>query len=218
MRTRSGSFRGFVRCHAFMADPAENLFPTDHVLRTRADREARLRQRSVAVWLFGLSGSGKTTLANALDRRLALDGFASFVLDGDNVRGGLNRGLGFSDDDRRENIRRVAEVSRLFVHAGVIVINAFITPRRELRDLAREIVGAGDLLEVYVEASFEACAARDPKGLYAKAGTGAITAFTGRDSAFEEPQRADLTLHTERETPAQSLERLFAFVRPRVEV
>lgn len=201
-----------------MSDSVENLFPTGHLLRSRAERESRLRQRSVAVWLFGLSGSGKTTLANALDRRLAADGLTSFVLDGDNVRTGLNRGLGFSDDDRKENIRRVAEVTRLFVHAGVIVINAFITPRRELRDLARAIVGPEDLLEVFVEASFETCQARDPKGLYAKAGSGAVASFTGRDSAFEAPERVDLTLHTERETPAESLERLFGLVRPRVVV
>ena len=200
------------------ASNTNNLFPTDHLLRPRADREALLRQRAVAVWLCGLSGSGKTTLGNALDRRLADAGFASMVLDGDNVRNGLNRGLGFSDDDRRENIRRVAEVSKLFVQAGVIVINAFITPRRELRDLARDIVGQDDLLEVYVEASFDTCARRDPKGLYAKAGTGAVPAFTGRDSAFEAPERCDLVLHTETETPAESLERLWALVHPRVSV
>lgn len=198
------------------ADSAANLFPTEHLLRTRAEREARLGQRSVAVWLFGLSGSGKSTLANALDRRLAATGRVSYVLDGDNVRTGLNRGLGFSDEDRRENIRRVAEVTRLFVQAGVIVINAFITPRRDLRDLAREIIGAGDLLEIYVEASFEACARRDPKGLYARAGAGGVAAFTGRDSAFEPPEQAALTLHTEQETPEQSLDRLFALVSPRV--
>ncbi len=199
-----------------MPDATENLFPTDHLLRTRTEREAGLRQRSVAVWLFGLSGSGKTTLANALDRRLASEGFSSFVLDGDNVRTGLNRGLGFSDEDRRENIRRVAEVSRLFVHAGVVVINAFITPRRELRNLAREIIGADDLLEIFVDASYETCAARDPKGLYARAGAGAVTAFTGRDSAFEPPEKVDLTLHTEKETPDASLEKLWALVRTRV--
>jgi adenylylsulfate kinase len=198
-----------------MAD-ADNLFPTENLLRARTDREAHLRQQAVAVWLFGLSGSGKTTLANALDRRLAQEGRTSFVLDGDNVRTGLNRGLGFSDDDRRENIRRVAEVSKLFLQAGVIVINAFITPRRELRDLAREIIGAEDLLEIYVEASYDACAKRDPKGLYAKAGAGGVADFTGRDSTFEPPDRVHLTLHTERENPAESLERLYAFVRPRV--
>lgn len=199
-----------------MTTPAENLFPTDHLLRPRAEREAVLRQRSVAVWLCGLSGSGKTTLANALDRRLADAGLVSVVLDGDNVRQGLNRGLGFSDDDRRENIRRIAEVSRLFVQAGMIVINSFITPRQDLRDMARGIVGPEDLLEVYVEASFEVCARRDPKGLYARAGTGAVASFTGRDSSFEPPTRADLVLHTERESPAQSLERLWALVHPRV--
>ncbi|MBE2215786.1 MAG: adenylyl-sulfate kinase [Opitutaceae bacterium] len=199
-----------------MSTPSDNLFPTDHLLRSRAEREVLLRQRAVVVWLCGLSGSGKTTLANALDRRLAAAGFASAVLDGDNVRNGLNRGLGFSDDDRRENIRRVAEVSRLFVQSGLIVINSFITPRHELRDLAREIIGAGDLLEVHVEASFETCARRDPKGLYAKAGAGGVASFTGRDSAFEPPTRSDLVLHTERESPTESLERLWALVHPRV--
>lgn len=195
---------------------AENLFPTDHLLRSRVEREALLRQRSVVVWMCGLSGSGKTTLANALDRRLAAAGFSSVVLDGDNVRQGLNHGLGFSDDDRRENIRRVAEVSKLFVQAGMIVINAFITPRAGLRAMAREIIGAADLIEVYVEASFEACARRDPKGLYARAGAGAVASFTGRDSAFEPPERCDLVLHTEQEQPAESLERLWALVQPRV--
>lgn len=175
-----------------------------------------LRQRSVAVWMSGLSGSGKTTLANALDRKLAAAGFVSTVLDGDNVRQGLNRGLGFSDEDRRENIRRVAEVSRLFVQSGVIVINSFITPRADLRDVAREIVGASDILEIYVEASFETCARRDPKGLYARAGSGGVASFTGRDSAFEVPTRTDLVLNTEQETPGESLERLWALVHPRV--
>lgn len=175
-----------------------------------------MRQRSVVVWLCGLSGSGKTTLANALDRRLAAAGFLSTVLDGDNVRQGLNRGLGFSDEDRRENIRRVAEVSKLFVQSGVIAINSFITPHQVLRDMAREIIGSADLLEIYVEASFEACARRDPKGLYAKAGTGAVQSFTGRDSPFEPPTRADLVLHTEGESPSQSLEHLWSLVLPRV--
>lgn len=195
----------------------ENLFPTEHLLRSRSEREQHLRQRALAVWLFGLSGSGKTTLANALDRKLAAEGFTSFVLDGDNIRTGLNRGLGFSDEDRRENIRRVAEVSRLFVQAGIIVINAFITPHRALRDLARSIIGPDDLVEVFVDAPYETCAARDPKGLYAKAAGGAVPAFTGRDSAFEPPERADLVLSTAEETPAESLARLFALVRSRLD-
>lgn len=196
--------------------PADNLFPTDHILRPRSEREALVRQRAVVVWLVGLSGSGKTTLANALDRQLASEGRVSFVLDGDNVRTGLNKGLGFSDEDRRENIRRVAEVSRLFVQSGVIVINSFITPLEELRDLARSIIGPDDLIEVYAKASFEECVRRDPKGLYAKAESGAVRSFTGRDSAFEPPQNADLVLHTESETPADSLNKLYQFVNPRI--
>lgn len=197
-------------------NPADNLFPTDHLLRSRAERELLVRQHPVAVWLVGLSGSGKTTLANALDRQLASEGHLSFVLDGDNVRTGLNKGLGFSDEDRLENIRRVAEVSKLFVQSGMIAINSFITPREELRELARSIIGPDDLIEVYVEASFEECMRRDPKGLYAKAETGAVKSFTGRDSAFEPPENADLVLHTESETPAESLEKLYQFVKPRI--
>jgi adenylylsulfate kinase len=200
-----------------MPPPSDNLFPTDHLLRSRLEREAALGQRGLAVWLCGLSGSGKTTLANALDRRLAADGFKSMVLDGDNVRTGLNRGLGFSDDDRRENIRRVAEVSKLFVQSGLVVINAFITPREELRAMARTILGDDDLLEVYVEASFETCERRDPKGLYARAAGQGVASFTGRDSAFEVPERPDLVLHTERETPAESLARLYLATRERLD-
>ncbi|MGH8020729.1 MAG: adenylyl-sulfate kinase [Opitutaceae bacterium] len=199
-----------------MPSAADNLFPTDHLLRSRAERQAAMGQRSIVAWLYGLSGSGKTTLANALDRRLAAEGFRSFVLDGDNVRTGLNRGLGFSDEDRQENIRRVAEASKLFVQSGMIVINAFITPREALRELARGIIGTNDLLEIYVEASYEACAERDPKGLYARVKQNAVASFTGRDSAFEPPGRADLVLHTEKETPAESLERLHQLVRDRI--
>lgn len=194
----------------------DNLFPTDHLLRTPADRAEQMGQRPVVVWLFGLSGSGKTTLANGLDRRLAEAGRFSCVLDGDNVRTGLNADLGFSDADRAENIRRVAEVSKLLSEAGLVVINSFITPRRNLRDLARTIIGPDYLIEVFVEASFDACVRRDPKGLYARADGGAVESFTGRDSAFETPDRVDLTLHTEKETPEESLARLWDFVRPRV--
>jgi len=194
---------------------SDNLFPTDHVLRTPAERAGQIGQRPFVVWLFGLSGSGKTTLANALDRRLARDGKVSHVLDGDNVRTGLNAGLGFSDEDRRENIRRVAEVSKLFFEAGLITINSFITPRRELRELARSIIGPENLIEVFLEASFETCARRDPKGIYARAAEGTIPSFTGRDSAFEIPDRVDLTLHTDQETSEESLARLWSLVSPR---
>jgi len=197
---------------------SENIHPIHDQLLSRAEKEGRLHQQARVIWLYGLSGSGKSTLANGLERRLWADGFATHLLDGDNVRAGLNRDLGFSDADRAENIRRVAEVAKLFVQAGVVVIAAFITPQRALRQMARQIVGAEDFLEIYVAASFEACARRDPKGLYAKAGAGKVAQFTGRDSAFEPPApgEAALVIDTEAGPPEQSLEQLRAFVLPRL--
>lgn len=199
-----------------MADIPENIHPVFDRVLSRRDKETRLRQRARVVWLYGLSGSGKSTLAAALERRLHADGFATHLLDGDNVRTGLNRDLGFSDADRGENIRRVAETSKLFVQAGIIVINAFITPTRTLRELARGIIGAEDFLEVYVEASRETCVRRDPKGLYAAAGRGQVKQFTGHDAPFEPPEPAALVINTDHEPVERSLERLYAFVVPRL--
>lgn len=195
-----------------------NIHPIFDRILSRHDKETKLRQRARVGWLYGLSGSGKSTLAAGLERRLHADGFTTHLLDGDNVRTGLNRDLGFSDADRGENIRRVAETSKLFVQAGVIVINAFITPTRALRELAREIIGADDFIEVYVEASWETCARRDPKGLYAGAGRGEVRQFTGRDAPFEPPEKAALVINTDRESVGQSLERLYAFVSPRIQL
>jgi adenylylsulfate kinase len=199
-----------------MPDIPENIHPVFDRILSRRDKETRLRQRARVVWLYGLSGSGKSTLAAALERRLHADGFTTHLLDGDNVRTGLNRDLGFSDADRGENIRRVAETSRLFVQAGIIVINAFITPTRALRELARGIVGADDFIEVYVEASWETCARRDPKGLYAGAGRGEVRQFTGRDAPFEPPEKAPLVINTDHESVERSLERLYSFACPRL--
>lgn len=195
---------------------ADNLHPIFDRVLSREEKEARLRQRARVIWLYGLSGAGKSTLAVALERRLAAEGFTTHLLDGDNVRTGLNRGLGFSDADRAENLRRVAEVAKLFVQAGVVTLCSFITPRREHRALARGIVGAADFLEVYVAASFEACAQRDPKGLYAKAAAGGVGQFTGKDSSFEPPLagEAGLEIATESESPEASLARLHAYVLP----
>jgi adenylylsulfate kinase len=185
---------------------------------TRSEKEHRLGQRGGVIWLYGLSGSGKSTLATALERALASQGFLSVLLDGDEIRSGLNRGLGFSDTDRTENLRRAAEVARLFAQSGVVVIAAFITPLRAQRDMIRDIVGPGDLMSVYLSASFGACAKRDPKGLYAKAAADKIAQFTGRDSAFEEPLPGpvSLTVDTETESPAASLARLLAMIEPRI--
>ncbi len=193
-----------------------NLHPEPTRFLGRSAREALLQQRAKVVWLYGLSGSGKSTLASALEKLLHAEGRLTTSLDGDMLRTGLNRGLGFSDDDRRENIRRAAEVARILTHNGVITIASFITPNRALRNLARQIVGEDDFLEIYVHASFEACALRDPKGLYNKAGTGEIKHFTGRDSSFEPPDHADLIIDTENETPEQSLAKLAAFVHARI--
>jgi len=181
----------------------------------RADKEARLGQRGVACWLFGLSGSGKSTLALGLERRLFAEGRMVQVLDGDNIRTGLNKDLGFTEEARRENIRRIAEVAKLFVQSGAIVVASFITPRESLRALAREVVGADDFFSVYVKASYAACAARDPKGLYVKAHVGQVGQFTGKDQEFEEPTAPDLVLDTERFDCAASLEKLHAALRPR---
>jgi adenylylsulfate kinase len=196
----------------------DNLHPTFDRLLSRADKEARLRQRARVIWLYGLSGSGKSTLANALERKLHAEKFTTHLLDGDNVRTGLNRDLGFSDADRAENIRRVAEVAKLFVQSGMVVIAAFITPQRALRELARSIIGVEDFLEIYVSASIEECARRDPKGIYAKADAGQVRQFTGRDSRFEPPApgEAALVIDTEARTPEQSLEKLHALAASRI--
>lgn len=166
---------------------SSDLYPTFDRFVPREAKEQRLGQCGRVVWFFGLSGSGKSTLAATLERRLHAAGKLTAVLDGDNVRTGLNRDLGFGDEARAENIRRVAEVARLFAQTGLITLVSFITPKRALRDLARTIVGEGDWLSVYVKASFETCAARDPKGLYARVARGEVAQFTGKDSEFEEP-------------------------------
>jgi len=196
----------------------ENIHPVFDRLLQRADKERLLGQRSVVVWLYGLSGSGKSTIANQVERSLHQDGRMTQILDGDNIRSGLNNNLGFSDDDRRENIRRIAEVARLFKDAGLVTICSFITPRRELRSMARSIIGGEDFVEVYVKASFEECARRDVKGLYAKASQGGVKQFTGKDSGFEEPDESDdvLVLDTEQETVEESASRLIEQIARRI--
>jgi adenylylsulfate kinase len=189
-----------------------DIHPIYSKMLSRAEREKKLRQRAKIVWLYGLSGSGKSTLATALENRLFAEGFVTTHLDGDNVRDGLNRGLGFGDADREENIRRVAEVSKLFVQSGVICLNSFITPRESLRQLARGIVGETDLLEIYVECSFETCRKRDVKGIYKKAEKGLVPNFTGQESVFEPPARPHLVLNTETTSIEDSLESLYSFV------
>jgi adenylyl-sulfate kinase len=172
-----------------------NLIEHTHKV-TKEEREKLLKQKSKVIWLTGLSGSGKSTIANELAYILQQEGKLAYILDGDNVRMGLNKDLGFSDNDRKENIRRIAEVAKLLSDAGVIVITAFISPFREERENAKNIIGKDEFLEVYVEAPLEICENRDPKGLYKKARAGQIPMFTGIDSPYEEPLNADLIINT----------------------
>jgi adenylylsulfate kinase len=189
-----------------------DIHPIFSKMLSQTQREAKLSQRAKVIWLFGLSGSGKSTLTTALEQKLFIDGFTTTLLDGDNLRDGLNKGLGFTDVDREENIRRVAEVSKLFLQSGIICLNSFITPKESLRTLARNIIGAENLLEIYVECSFETCLKRDVKGLYKKAQAGQIAHFTGQASSFEPPAHPHLVLNTETASLEESLETLYSFV------
>lgn len=199
-----------------MSDPSSNL-STGHIrFLGRSVREKQLNQRAGVFWLYGLSGSGKSTLAAALERALHAEGHVTAVLDGDILRTGLNRGLSFSDDDRRENLRRAAEVARLLVQSGIIAICSFITPTKAFRSLARQTVGEDDFYEIYVHADFNACRDRDVKGLYAKAEAGKIKQFTGRDSGFEEPADPDLRIDTLVESEEESLVKLLGFAQSKI--
>jgi len=167
--------------------------------QSSVDREARAQQRghgSAILWFTGLSGSGKSTLANAVNVALHKNGYSTYVLDGDNIRHGLCKDLGFSDHDREENIRRIGEVSKLFLDAGIIVLTAFVSPFRTDRDKARALVGENDFIEIYCSADLEICETRDTKGLYAKARKGDIKDFTGISSPYEEPKSPELKVDT----------------------
>ncbi len=195
-----------------------HIHPEFHRFLNRNDKETLLKQRGLVVWMCGLSGSGKSTIANAAERVLHQQGRITTILDGDNLRTGLNANLTFTDDDRLENIRRFAEVAKLFVANGIITFVSAITPRGELRDLARGIVGEQDLFEVYIKASYEACEQRDVKGLYAKAARGEIAHFTGKDGTFEPPSNPDLTLDTESTTIEDATFELLEAIRHRIEL
>jgi adenylylsulfate kinase len=192
----------------------ENIHTQFHRFLRSSDKERLLGQRGVVAWMIGLSGSGKSTIAAEVERVLHLEGRLVAILDGDNLRAGLNRDLKFSDDDRRENIRRVAEVAKLFASQGIITLVTLITPREQFRAAAREIVGA-PYAEIFVKAPFDLCAERDPKGLYKKAADGGIVNFTGRDSGFEEPMNSNLVLDTAAESVAECTARLVALLRER---
>ena len=193
---------------------AANLTPMRHSV-TDAERQARIGHAGAVVWFTGLSGAGKSTLAMGLERRLFDAGYAAYVLDGDNIRRGLNANLGFSPEDRQENIRRIGEVAALFADAGFICITAFISPYRDDRHRAREATRGGHFFEVHVRADLAVCEARDPKGLYWKARHGELKGFTGIDSPYEEPEAAELVVDTSEQDVAACIEALFGFVATR---
>ena len=179
---------------------------------TKADRENISGNKGCTIWMTGLSGSGKSTLAVALEKRLWDRGIRSYVLDGDNVRHGLNKDLGFSPKDRTENIRRIGEVAKLFTDAGVINVTAFISPYRADRDSVRALMDAGDFIEVLVDCPVEVCERRDVKGLYKKARAGEIPEFTGISAPYEAPLSPELTVHTDQHGEEECLNQLLAYL------
>lgn len=185
-----------------------NVYPIFDKMMTRKDKEELLGQRGLMVWFTGLSGSGKSTIAIALERELHKRGLLCRILDGDNIRSGINNNLGFSPEDRVENIRRIAEVGKLFVETGVITLAAFISPNNDLRKMAANIIGKDSFMEVYVSTPIEECERRDVKGLYARARKGEIKDFTGVSAPFEAPENPDLTLDTSKLSVEESVKLL----------
>ena len=194
----------------------ENIHTTFDQLLTRADKEKLIGQKSRVIWLTGLSGSGKSSIAQSLEKQLNEMDFLTQVLDGDNVRTGINNNLGFSEADRTENIRRIAEVSKLFLNAGVITINTFVSPTNAIRKQARKIIGDDDFLEIYVNCPLEVCEKRDVKGLYAKARAGEIPDFTGVSSPFEAPENPDFEIKTDFYNLEESTEFVLKFILPKI--
>ena len=195
---------------------AENIYPIFEKMLQRKDREALLKQKGIMIWFTGLSGSGKSTLAIALEGELYKQGILCRILDGANIRSGINNNLGFSEADRTENIRRIAEVSKLFVDCGIVTIAAFISPTHAIRRMASEIIGEDDFLEVYVSTPIEECERRDVKGLYAKARRGEIKEFTGISSPFEAPEHPFISIDTSRQSLADSVKVLLEAVSPKI--
>ena len=194
----------------------EHIFPIFDKMLTRADKESLLGQRGLMIWFTGLSGSGKSTIAIALERELHRRGILCRILDGDNIRSGINNNLGFTETDRVENIRRIAEVSRLFVDTGIVTLAAFISPNNDIREMAARIIGKDDFVEVYVSTPLEECERRDVKGLYAKARRGEIKNFTGISAPFEAPLHPSLTLDTSVLSVEESVNELLTLVLPKI--
>lgn len=191
-----------------MADKV--IYPIFDKMLSREDKEQLLHQRGIMIWMTGLSGSGKSTVAIGVERELHKRGILCHILDGDNIRAGINSNLGFSAEDRRENIRRIAEIGKLFVDTGIVTIACFVSPTLELRQMAREIIGEKDFREVYIATPIEECERRDVKGLYARARRGEVKDFTGISAPFEAPTHPDLSLDTSQMTLKDEVEAVVA--------
>ncbi len=198
---------------------AQDIYPIYDKMMTREDREKLLRQRGVMVWFTGLSGSGKSTVAIGVERELYKRGILCMILDGDNIRTGINSNLGFSVEDRRENIRRIAEIGKLFVQTGIVTLACFVSPTNEIREMARSIIGKDDFKEVYVSTPLEECERRDVKGLYARARRGEVKDFTGISSPFEAPICPTLSIDTSvlrlEESVREVVDVILSSVKPR---
>jgi len=195
-----------------------NIYPQFNSLLLREDKEKLLNQRSKVIWFTGLSGAGKSTIGMGVEKKLHESGFLTQVLDGDIIRSGINNNLGFSEVDRLENIRRIAEVSKLFIHAGVITINCFISPTVEIRNMAKDVIGRENFIEIFVNTPIEICEQRDVKGLYKKARRGEIKDFTGITSPYQNPLKPDYIVTTHDKTEEESINEVFEFVKRRLRV
>ena len=192
----------------------KNLFSSKHELISREDKEKLLNQKGVCLWLTGLSGSGKTTIAKSVSKKLHKKGVITQVLDGDNIRIGINNNLSFSEEDRFENIRRTSEIGKLFVESGIVTICCLVSPTKKMREKAKSIIGASDFYEIYITTNLDACKKRDTKGLYDKAIKGEIKNFTGISAPYEKPVSPNLMVPTENISIEESSEILYNFAIP----
>ena len=200
-----------------MKNAGNNIFPIFDELLQKTDKEQLLKQKSFTVWMTGLSGSGKSTVAKGLERYLHEHRFLTQLLDGDNIRVGINNNLGFSYEERSENIRRIAEVSKLFINCGIITLNCFVSPTKKMRQMAKEIIGPDNFIEVFVNASVTECEKRDVKGLYAKARAGEIKNFTGIDAPFEAPTNAAVEINTAELSIDESIQKVLDYILPKIQ-
>ena len=199
-----------------MKETKGNIFTIFDDILQREDKEKLLNQKSKVVWMTGLSGSGKTTIAKGVERHLHSQGILNQLLDGDNIRVGISNNLTFSSEDRGENIRRISEVSKLFMNCGVVTLNCFVSPTIEIRNIAKEIIGRENLIEVYINASVKTCESRDVKGLYKKARRGKIKDFTGISAPFEAPENPEIEINTSKLSIEESVKKVLDYILPKI--